>query len=137
MTAGAGLSAGLADAVVAALRADAGVAALCGARVYPYGVASAVFPHVAFGPLKTRAWNAGGEPGAEILFAVHALARAGGRTEALTVAEACAAALDGAGLAWSGAGMVALFFSEAEAAQLKDGETWRAVARFRALVEGD
>lgn len=137
MTLGAGLSAGLTGAVVAALRADAGVAALCGARVYPAGVASAVFPHVAFGPMKARAWNAGGERGAEIVFAVHALARAGGRAEALTVAEACAAALDGAAPAWSGARVVALFFSEAEAAQLKDGETWRAVARFRALVEGD
>jgi hypothetical protein len=129
------LARGLAPAVVEALLADEGVAALVGMRVYERDIASAVFPYVAFAALKGRAWNAGGERGEEIVFALHCAARAGGRDMALDVARACAAALEGAALSWSGAHVVALFFSEAEAAQLKDGETWRATARFRALVE--
>lgn len=129
------LAKGLAPAVVARLVADAGVAALCGARVYPRDMASAVMPYVAFGALKERAWNAGDERGSEIVFALHAVAREGGREAAMDVACACGAALDGALLSWAGARVVALFFSEADAAQLRDGETWRATARFRALVE--
>lgn len=129
------LAKGLAEAVVAALRDDASVAALCGERVYADDAASAVFPYVAFGPLKGRAWNAGGERGEEITFAVHAFARHGGRTEALAVVAACAAALESAALTLNDARVVGVFFQEADAAPLKDGQTWRAVARFRTLVE--
>ena len=39
--------------------------------------------------------------------------------------------------ACAGARVVALFFSEADAALIRDGTIWRATARFRALVEGD
>jgi hypothetical protein len=130
------LANGLAPAVVAWLLEDGAVAAVCGARVYARELPSAPFPNVAFGPLKERAWNAGAERGAEVLFALHCHAREGEREAALAVARVCAAALEGAPLTWDGARVVALFFSEAEAAPLRDGVTWRAAARFRALVEG-
>lgn len=119
------------------LRADAGVTALAGERVYGAAFASAVFPFVALGPVKAKAWNAGGERGEEIVFAVHCFARRGGREAAVALAEACGTALDNAQLALTGARLVALFYQDADVALEKDRETWRAVARFRALVEAE
>lgn len=129
------LAHGLIPAVVALLRADDGVMALCTGRVQAEAVASTVFPHVVVGAVRGRAWNAGDERGEEIVFALDCFARQGGRELALDLAAACADALDGAAPAFSGARIVTLTLQDSEVALLKDGQTWRATARFRALVE--
>lgn len=126
---------GLAPAVVLHLRDDDEVTTACGLRIYLRDIPTAGFPYVVFGPLKERAWNAGSERGAEIEFALYCHAREGEREEALAVAQACAVALEGAPLTWTGARVVDLFFIAAEAALMRDKVIWRATARFRALVE--
>lgn len=130
------LARALVPAVIVALRDDAEVTSLCGQRVHAEDVASAVYPYVAFGPLRGRAWNAGGGRGEEVFFALHCLARKGGRNEAMRVAAVCAAVLEASVPEIEGARVVGVFFQDVEVATLKDGETWRAVARFRALLEG-
>ena len=131
------MSAALEAAVLAALKADAGVAALVAGRVLAEGDAAAAFPHLALGAWRSRAWNAGGERGEEIVFALSAFVRRGGRAAALEALGAAAAALDGAALSPDEGRVVALFFQDAEAALEKDRQTWRATGRFRALVELD
>jgi len=130
------LAKGLAPAVVLHLRADEELSAVCGLRVFLRDMMTAGFPYVVFGALKERAWNAGTERGAEIEFSLYCHAREGEREETLAVAQACAAALEGAPLIWTEARVVDLFFIGAEAALMRDKVIWRATARFRALVEG-
>lgn len=129
------LAGALVSAAIAALKADAGVTALAGARVHVENVASAPFPHVAIGPVKSRVWNAGGERGEEVSLTLHVFARRGGRGAALELAAACVVALENAALSVDGGHVVGVFFQEVEATLLKDNDTWRAAARFRVLVE--
>jgi hypothetical protein len=127
--------AGLAGAIVARLQGDAGVAAIAAGGVLNAARASAVFPFVAVAGVTSRAWNAGGEKGAEAVVTLEAFSRAG-RDDALVLAEACGGVLDGASFDVEGGRVVGLFADAADAALEKDRQTWRARVRIRALVEG-
>ena len=129
------LSRGLIAAVVTALRGDEDVQAVVGERVFGEAPASSVFPYAAIAGWRTREWGAGGERGEELVLTLACFARTGGREVALAAADACAAVLDGAAFELQGARVVGLFFQDGEAALEKDRQTWRAVSRFRALVE--
>ena len=129
------LSAGLQAAVIGALKADADVAALVAGRVLEEAQAAAVFPHLALGPWRAKAWNAGAERGEEIVFALQAFVRKGGRGAALNLIGRSGVALDGAALTIAGGRVVGVFFQDADVALEKDRQTWRATGRFRALVE--
>ncbi len=128
--------AGLTAALVSRLAADSGVVALAAGGVMAEARASAVFPYVAVGAVTSRAWNAGGERGAEAVVTLEAFARHGGRAAALVLAEACGGALDGTSFDVSDSRVVGLFADSAEAVLEKDRQTWRARVRIRALVEG-
>lgn len=123
----------LLDGVAAALRADAGLAALVGERIYGEAFAGAVFPYVTLGPWKAQGWGSGDGRGEDITFAVSAVARKS-RSQAMAATEAVSWVLDAEPVVLAGARLVALRFVEAEAVQAK-GDVWRATARFRALVE--
>jgi hypothetical protein len=122
-------------AVIAALQADEGVAALVGGRVLEEAQAAAVFPYLAIGPWKSRAWNAGGARGEEVVFGIVAFVRKGGRGAALNLIGRCGVALDGAAISFDGGRVVGVFFQDAEVVLEKDRQTWRAVGKFRVLVE--
>lgn len=122
-------------AVIAALQTDGDVAALVGDRVLEEAQASAVFPYLAIGPWKSRAWNVGGTWGEEVVFGIVAFVRKGGRGAALNLIGRCGVALDGAAMNVDGGRVVGVFFQDAEVALEKDRQTWRAVGKFRALVE--
>ena len=129
------LSAGLQAAVIGALKGDGDVAAVVAGRVLEEAEAAAVFPYLAIGPWRTKAWNAGSERGEEIQFALQAFVRKGGRGAALNLIGRSGVALGSAGLSIAGGRVVGVFFQDAEVALDKDKQTWRATGRFRALVE--
>lgn len=126
--------AGLAGAIVTRLQGDAGVSALAAGGVMAEARASAVFPFVAVAGVTRRAWNAGGERGAEAVVTLEAFARSG-REAALVLAEACGGVLDGASFDVEGGRVIGLFADAAEAALEKDRQTWRARVKIRALVD--
>ncbi len=129
------VSAGFEAEVIRILKNDAGVAALVSGRVTHEAEAQTVFAHIAIGAWRVKAWNTVSERGEEIVFALVASARKGGRMLALDVLGAAALALEGGAYAVPGGHVVGVFFDEAEAVLDKDRQSWRARGRFRALID--
>jgi hypothetical protein len=127
----------LQKAVFAALVADAGVGALVGDRIYDAPPREPVFPYVTIGDTRVSDWSTGTETGAEHRVALVAWSRERGKRECYTVIEAIEAALHDAALTLEDHALVNLRFEFADVVRERDGITWRATMRFRAVTEPD
>ena len=103
-----------------------------GAGVYDAVPRGAAFPYVVIGDGQEAAWDTATETGSEHTFVIRIWSRAGGHREVKQLAAAVRAALC-APLTLAGATLVDLAFLSAEYA--RDGDSFRATLRFRAVVE--
>jgi len=111
------------------------VAALGGAQIFDDVPRTATFPYVTFGRGDVRDWSTGSEAGHEHVLALNIWSRAGGRKEAVGVAEACSRALEAGPGPLEGHRLVLMRELGREIIREDDGETYRAVVRWRALTE--
>lgn len=124
------------QAVHAKLAADdALVALLGGARVYDDVPQGAAFPYLTLAGFTVRDWATGTEPGTEISFMLHAWSRGAGHKEAHLVSDAARTALHDAPLSLTGHHLVNLRHESSETRRERDGDTYRVIARFRAVIE--
>lgn len=129
-------SSALRASVHAALANDSSLTALLGgAKIYDEVPRAAAFPYVTFGDSRATALAADGEAMEEHLIVLHAWSRQGGRYEAHIIAGALLAALDDAPLTLAGHHLVNMRFSVADIRREPDGQTYRALVRFRAVTE--
>lgn len=124
-------------ALIGALKADAGLAALVAGRVHDGAPQGAAFPHVALADLASLDLSDTGGEGAEHFATFLVWSRAGGRREALEILGAMTAALDGAALAPAGHALVTLAVERLETRREADGRTWRGLMRVRAVTEAE
>ena len=126
----------LQQAVHATLAADTAVLALLGgARVYDDVPRGAVFPYLSLAAFTARDWATGTEPGTEISFAVHAWSRGAGHKGPNLIAEAVRAVLHDQALTLADHRLVNLRHDSLETRRERDGDTYRVIARFRAVLE--
>ncbi|MFG1394564.1 DUF3168 domain-containing protein [Xanthobacter agilis] len=119
-----------------ALAADAPLTGLLGgARVHDVPPKDAAFPFVALGEAVVSDWSTATEAGCEHALTLHAFSRSGGRAEAFALAAAVQEALHDAPLAVAGHALVNLRATSAEVVREKDGRTFHALVRFRAVTE--
>jgi hypothetical protein len=118
------------------LAASPALTALIGAgRVHDEPPLSAKPPYVLIGEARVTDWSTATEPGAELNLTLDAFSRQGGHSEAHALAGVLLEALDDAPLTLDGHRLVALRFGEADIRRDRDGRTYRAALRFRALTE--
>ena len=96
---------------------------------------SSAFPYIVVGEDGESNWDTATEAGSEHALAIHVWSRAGGRKEIKLAAEAVRQCLDGASLALTGHTLVDLRYLSTDFARETDGETYRAILRFRAVTE--
>ena len=124
-------------AVFATLSADATLTTLLGgAKIYDGAPRNAEAPYVHLGEVTARDWSTATESGTEIAFAIVAWSREPGRSEALSIADRVVALLHDAALTVNGWRLVNLRHLATETAREEKAQGRRAVARFRARVEG-
>lgn len=126
----------LQKAVIAALRADAGVAALVGAKVYdepPHGVTP---PYVRYGTDNLAPLRMSGDcVDEDIAFSVEVHSRpVAGRVEAKRIAQAVREALDDQALTVTGFTLEWLQYTTQSITRAADGETYIAVIAFEAAL---
>lgn len=123
-------------AVFALLKGNAGlVAALGGERIYDDVPRDAAFPYVTFGQTQVRDWSTGSETANEHLFSLHVWSREAGRREVHDILGHLVAALHDQALTLEGFRLVNLRHEFSETRREADGETFRGLARYRAVTE--
>lgn len=126
----------LQQAVHATLAADAAMLALLGdTRVYDDVPRGAAFPYVTLAAFTARDWATGTEPGTEITFIVHAWSRGAGHKGPHLIAEAVRGALHDQALTLADHRLVNLRHESSETRRERDGDTYRVISRFRAVLE--
>lgn len=126
----------LQQAVHAALAADTGVLALLeGPRIYDDVPRGAALPYVTLAAFTQRDWATGTEPGAEITFAVNVWSRGAGHKGPHVLAEAVRTALHDQPLTLVSHILANLRHESSETRRERDGDTYRVIARFRAVLE--
>lgn len=117
-------------AIVAALEADAGVAALVGARIYDRVPEATVFPYVSLGPETGDPFDAAAMSGWDATIQIDTWSRKGGRVEAKTIMAAISARLHRGALNVTGHALVFLLLEFQTVLDGGDGETVHGVQRF-------
>jgi hypothetical protein len=125
----------LQKAVVAALAADAALAAIIDDRVHDGPPRNAEFPYVAIGQASLADWSTGTEAGAEHRLLIDVWSREPGKRQCYEIMDAIEAALHDAALTLDGHTLVNLRFEFADARRDPDGITYHGVVRFRAVTE--
>src|SRR6188508_3364619 len=129
-------AAALRAAVHGALTADAALTSLLGGpKVYDEPPRSAEFPYITLGEARVGDFSTGTEGAAEHALTLHAWSRQGGHNEAHMIAGALLNALDDAPLTLADHRLVNLRFAVADVRRERDGRTYHAVVRFRAVTE--
>jgi hypothetical protein len=129
-------SAALRAAVHAALIDDSALTSLLGgAKVYDEVPRAAAFPYVTLGEARVTDLSTDSEPGEEHQLVLHAWSRQGGHKEAHSIAGALLAALDDAPLTLADHHLVNFRFAVADVRRERDGRTYHALVRFRAVTE--
>lgn len=126
----------LQTALIAALRADAGVAALVAARVYDEPPQGVVFPYLRLGTLDLRPLRLSGSCiDEDIVFSIEAHSRpVAGRVEAARMAHAVRMALDGATPALVGYRVDWIDFRTQAVSRAQDGKSYIATIAFAAAL---
>lgn len=126
----------LQQAVHATIAADTTVLALLGgARVYDDVPRGAAFPYVSLAAFTVRDWATGTESGTEVTFTVHAWSRGAGHKGPHLLAEAVRSSLHDQPLTLADHHLVNLRHESSETRRERDGDTYRVIARFRAVLE--
>jgi len=125
----------LQQAVFAALSVNEAVRDVAGERVYDAVPRGSAFPYIVVGDASETSAATATEQASEHAIEIRIWSRGGGMREIKLAACAVRDALDGAGLALTGHTLVDLRFVSADFARQTDGETYRAVVRFRAFTE--
>ena len=127
----------LQQAVFAALSVSDGIKEIVGdpPRVFDAVPRGAAFPYVVVGEGSERNWDTATDAGGEHSLPIHIWSRTGGHKEIKLTAQAVRDCLDGESLALDGHTLVDLRFLSADFARETDGETFRALVRFRAVTE--
>lgn len=122
--------------LVAVLKANAGVAALVGARVYDEPPDSVTFPYVRVGTIDLAILRLSGECADEdIVFSIEAHSRpVAGRVEASRIAHAVRLALDDAALAVPGYTVEWCDFTTQAVTRAPDGRSYIATIAFNAAL---
>ena len=125
-------------AVVAALAADAGFAALVApGAVYDRLIDRAAFPYVVLGTMTTLDWSTATEAGTEHVFVLEAWSDEAGKRQVQEIAGAVRAVLHDRPLALAAGRLVNLRLERAQTERLARSRLHRATMRFRAVVEAD
>lgn len=120
-------------ALVAALRADAGVAALVGARVYDEPPQDVVLPYVRLGNLDASALRMDCHTDTDITVSIECHSRpASGRVEAGRMAYAVRLALDDVSLTLAGHTLDWCYYLTESVTRAPDGRSYIAVVAFEA-----
>ncbi|MDE2112515.1 MAG: DUF3168 domain-containing protein [Alphaproteobacteria bacterium] len=125
----------LQQAAFAALAASDAVRAVAGDRVFDAVPRGAAFPYIVIGDDTEGNWDTATEAGGEHLLSVHVWSRGGGHRESKRAAAAVRETLDGAALTLDGHDLIDIRFLSADFRREADGETYRALLRFRAVTE--
>ncbi len=119
-----------------ALITHPGLLSLLGAaRVYDHVPQPVIFPFVTIGAPTVRDWSTGTESGLEHLVTINVWSRYGGKQELYEIADAIRDALDDRAIPVSGQHLINLRHQFSDLSRDADGETHRAVLRFRAVTE--
>jgi len=137
MTAAVSASLALQSAILTALSASADLTALTGgaARVFDFVPPGTPYPYVTFGQSLERDWSTGTEDGREHTLTLQVWSRASGRSEVYHASAIIRSLLHLAKLPLAGFNLVNLRYQFSEARREPDGETFRAILRFRAVTE--
>ncbi|MFC7399588.1 DUF3168 domain-containing protein [Chelatococcus sp. GCM10030263] len=122
-------------AAVAALKADAALAALIAGRVFDRVEPNAVFPYVNLTGFQLVQDDADCVDGAEVFFDVHVWSQAVARTEAAEIAGAVRSVLHGADLVLPGFDLLLIEHRDTRYLRDPDGVINHAVVTVRALVD--
>lgn len=122
-------------AIVGALKADSGLLALVGTRVYDEVPVSPAFPYVTLGPVQVLPDKADCIDGVEIFPQIDAWSRTRGSPEAKRIGAAIVAALDDQDLTVSGSLVVVFELQSINYLRDPDGLTHHAAITFRALLQ--
>lgn len=125
--------------LVRALKADAGVAAIVGFRVYDEPPENVTFPYIRLGGIEPRPLRTDGRAAARVTFSIEVHSRpVGGRNEATILADAVVAALNEreSSLTLTGYEVVRLQWMTQTAARASDGKSYLAIIAFEALLDG-
>ena len=127
----------LQSAVFAALSANPDLATQTGGapRIYDDVPPATPYPYVSFGQTVERDWSTGTEDGREHTFTLHVWSRAPGRAQVHAIAALIRSSLHQAALPLTGFRLINLRHEFSEARREPDGETYRALVRFRAVTE--
>lgn len=129
-------AAALQAALLTRLSGDAALTGLLGgAAIHDRPPVGTAFPYVTFGPAATFDWSTGTEPGDEHLVTLHVWTRQAGKKQALDIAAAIRAAIEGAPLALAGHTLTLIRFAGLDAAHDNAARGCRATLKFEALTE--
>jgi hypothetical protein len=125
----------LQQAVFATMSTSEAVRDIAGERVFDAVPRGAAFPYIVVGDASETNASTATEEASEHSLEIRVWSRGGGTREIKLVAEAVREALDGAELTLDGHALIDVRFVSADFARESDGETYRAVMRFRAVTE--
>ena len=134
-----GYALALQKGLVAALKADAGVTAIVGNRVYDEPPQSAIRPYIRIGAIVPQALRTQCKRAANVAFSIQCHSRPlSGRVEATGLSDAVVAALDEQEDAVTVAGfdLVKLHWMTTDTDRDEDGQSYLSIAVFDALLDG-
>lgn len=126
----------LQGAIVSRLKADAGVIALVGDRVFDTVPSGAPFPYVSYGPVDNLSDDADCITGFDITVQIDVWSRAVGFPEAKRISNAVRAALHDAPITLSVNALALIEHRQTRTIRDPDGLTSHAAMTFNALIEG-
>ncbi len=123
-------------AIFSALTADVELTALVGApRIFDDVPPGTPYPYITFGQTSERDWSTSTEPGSEHTVTLHVWSKERGRRQAHRIGMALRSALVETPLILIGHRLINLRHEFSESRRESDGETYRALVRFRAVTE--
>lgn len=125
-------------AIIAALKANAGVTALVGQRIYDEPPSGVTYPYIQISSIEPAAWDTDSVEGATVQIGLHAHSRtAQGRVEVTRIAEAVQAALhrNEAALTVAGYNLIEMIFQTFVADRDPEGRGFTVRMAFQALLE--
>lgn len=125
-------------AIVAALKANAGVTALVGQRIYDEPPTGVTFPYIRISSIEPAAWDTDCTEGATVQIGLHVHSQsAQGRVEAVRIAEAVQAALhrNEAAMTVTGFNLIEMIFQTYVTDRDPEGRGFTSRMAFQALLE--